>query len=79
VARFQRVRSTPEKVDDWRRKYDQRFCSGCTGSGKRRHGIIHKVFAARGYDGVRCLVAWDSLAGGNPVFDYHDVLDIDPV
>lgn len=78
MARLQRFHSTPDKVDDWRRKYDQRFCRGCTESGTRRNGIIHKVFAARYYDGVRCLVAWDSLTGGNPVFGYHDMADIDP-
>jgi hypothetical protein len=47
-----------------------------TNDGKARVGIIHKVFAARNYDGVRCLVAWDSLTGGHPVFAYHDVLEI---
>jgi len=72
MAKFKRHYSTPEMVERWRSKIDQCLCHYTTPSGRKRHGIIHKVFAARHYDGVRVLVASDE--GG--VFTYHDVLDI---
>lgn len=77
MARFQRNYSRPEQVERWRQQIDQCLCRGVSDSGRPRHGIIHKVYAARNYDGVRCLVAWDSLTDGNPVFLHHDVLDVD--
>lgn len=67
-----RTHSSPEIVAYWQNRIGECLCR----MGNLR-GIIHKVFAARKYDGVRVLVAWDSQRDGNPVFRYHDILDID--
>ncbi len=67
-----RVHSSPEKVAHHQGRMEECFCKQ-----GHRHGIVHRVYAARFYDGIRCLVAWDSLTGGNPVFGYDDIIDID--
>ena len=69
---MKRFHSTPEKVAGLQNRMEECLCR----MGERR-GIVHKVYAARFYDGIRALVAWDSLTEGNPVFKYHDVLDFD--
>ncbi len=67
-----RIHSSPEKVAFHQNRMEECLCQ----QGKRR-GIVHRVYAARFYDGIKALVAWDSSTGGNPVFNYHDILDID--
>lgn len=67
-----RVHSSEEKVDHLKNRMEECLCWFHTDSGKRKHGIVHKVFAARNYDGIRCLVASDE-----GVFSYHDVLEVD--
>lgn len=73
----ERIYSSPETVKAIERDYVERLCRGFTDRGTPRRGIVVKVFAARNYDGVRCLVYWDSLIGGNPTTGYHDVTDVD--
>ena len=67
-----RIDSTPEKVSYVEGRMAECLCWFHTEGGKRQHGIVHKVFAARNYDGIRCLVASD-----DGVFSYHDVLEVD--
>ena len=67
-----RVHSSPEKVAYHQGRMEECLCR----MGDLR-GIVLKVYAARKYDGIRCLVSWDSISGGNPVFKYHDILEVD--
>ena len=71
MAKLARIYSSPEKVAYTKRKMEKCLCRM-----ENRRGIVLKVFAARFYDGIRALVAWDSMTGGDPVFRYHDVLEI---
>lgn len=67
-----RVRSSDVFVNRFRERMEEKLCYFRTESGIKKHGIVHKVFAARFYDGVRCLVASD-----DGVFYYRDVLEVD--
>ena len=72
MGKLKRIHSSPENV-----AYHQNRMEECLCRREERRGIVLKVFAARFYDGIRALVAWDPLTGGNPVFAYYDILDID--
>ena len=70
---MERFYSTPKHVEYHRDRLENCLCR----MGERR-GIVHRVYAARLYDGIRALVAWDSQGmEGNPRFSYHDILEID--
>lgn len=67
-----RVASSSEKVIHHQNRMEECLCrmSG-------RNGIVLRVYAARFYDGIKCLVSWDSLTDGNPVLGRHDIEDVD--
>lgn len=71
---MKRIHSSPENVAFHQNRMEECLCRQAVGD---RRGIVLRVFAARFYDGIRALVAWDSLTGGNPVFKYDDILEID--
>lgn len=69
---MRRSASSPENVTFHQNRMEERLCRQ-----NKRRGIVHRVYAARFYDGIKCLIAWDSTTGGNPVFSYHDIIDVD--
>lgn len=68
-----RINSAPELVEACRDRIDQRLCYFRDEKGEKKHGIIHKVYAARFCDQIRCLVASD-----DGIFYYKDVNDVMP-